>query len=100
VSAVERASWDILSRVGNHHGQVGVQCPKHLFEMIGSPVEVVGVRACVDRPGDIPSEGGNTFSMGLPHRTCGLRRPSARHQLANGRSSTLSLSHGSLRGLG
>jgi hypothetical protein len=94
VPAIEHATWDVLGRIGNDHGQVGVQRREDFFEMVSAPVEVIRIGAGIDSVGDIPGEGSDTFRVCLSHRRCGLRRPSARHQLANCRSNALSLSHG------
>src|SRR6516225_9405304 len=62
--------------------------------MIGTAIEVVRVDLSVNRVGNIAGEGSDEFSVRQPNRACGLRRPSARHELANGRSNTSSLGHG------
>src|SRR5207253_67566 len=93
-AAIERTTWDVLSCVGKDSPEVDVQRREYLFEMIGAAVEVVRTDLWIDRVGSIAGEGGNEFSVCQPHRICGLRRPSARHQLANCRSNALSLSHG------
>jgi hypothetical protein len=36
VRPIERATSDILSRISYDCGKVGVQCPKQLFQMIGT----------------------------------------------------------------
>jgi hypothetical protein len=59
-----------------------MQRPEQLFEMVGAGVEVVRIGAGIDRMGNIAGEGGDQFGVRQPHRTCGLWRSPARHQLA------------------
>src|SRR6516162_7764463 len=94
VTAVESATRDVLSRVADDYGKIGVQRGKHLFQVVGTAVEVVCVDPEVDRVGYIPGEGGDEFSVRQPHRICGLWRPSTRHQLADYCNNALSLGHG------
>src|SRR5262249_60706425 len=62
--------------------------------MVGAAVEILRIDVGIDRVRYIPGERCDEFDMRQPHRTCGLRRPSTRHQLADCGSNALSLGHG------
>src|SRR5262249_5012611 len=94
VTAIERTTGDALRRVGDDRGEIDVQRREHLLQMVGAAVEVLRISVSIDGVRHIPSEGCDEFDVRQPHRTCGLRRPSTRHQLADCCSNALSLSHG------
>jgi hypothetical protein len=71
-----------------------VQRREQLFQMVGAAIEVVRTDLGIDWAGNIAGEGRDEFGVRQPNRICGLRGPSARHQLANSRSNTVSLGHG------
>jgi hypothetical protein len=58
--------------------------------MVGAAVGVVRIDLGIDWVGNIAGDVRDQFAVCQSNRTCGLRRPSARHQLANGRSNTVS----------
>src|ERR1700730_9202224 len=62
--------------------------------MVSAGVEVVRINCGKYRVWDVPGEGGDEFGVRRLRGACRLRRPSARHQLANCRSNALSLGHG------
>src|SRR5262249_28876436 len=62
--------------------------------MVGAIVEILRIDVSIDWVRHIPGERCDEFCMRQPHRTCGLARPSMRHQLADCCSNTLSRSHG------
>src|SRR5262245_35089524 len=68
--------------------------------MVGAAVEILRINVGIDGVRHILSDGCDEFDVCQSHRTCGLRRPFTRHQLAACCSNTLSLGHGVLRGLG
>src|SRR5262249_49557001 len=94
VAAIKRAGWDVVRRVGDDRSEINVQRREYLLQMVGAAVEVLRIDVGVDRVRYVPSEGCDEFDVRRPHRTCGLRRPSTRHQLADCCSNALSLSHG------
>src|SRR5207245_1147082 len=91
---IERTTWDVVRRVGDDRGEICVQRREHLFQMVSAAVEILRIDVGIDRVRHIPGEGGDEFGVCRPQRTCGLRRPSTRHQLADCCSNALSLGHG------
>src|SRR5262249_2689460 len=94
VAVIERTTWDVVRRVGDDRGEIDVQRREHPFQMVGAGVEVLRIDVGIDRLRHIPGEGRDEFDVRQPHRTCGLRRPSTRHPLADCCSNTLSPGHG------
>src|SRR5437764_7856328 len=99
IAAIERATWYVLRR-DDDRGQIDMQRREHLFQMIGAVLEILRIDIDINGVRRIPGNGCDEFGMRQPHRTCGLLRPSTRHQLANCCSNTLGLSHGHLHWLG
>src|SRR5271166_162237 len=95
--AIDFATGNFLCNFGDDRGGIDVQRRENPLQMVGPPFKVL--RFGTDRRRRVASYGSDKLGVRGPW-TCGLRRLSARHQLANGRSNTLSLSHGASPWLG
>src|SRR5271166_1070367 len=92
--AIDFATGNFLGNFGDDRGGISVQRREYVLQVVGATLEGLPIGPGMDRARDIAREGGDEFDVRRLHRTCVLGRPSARHQLANGRSNTVSLGHG------
>ena len=67
----------------DHQREVAVRRGQHLFQVVGTAVELIGFDCHIDWVRRNCGEGGDQFGVRHLHRACGLRQPFARHQLAD-----------------
>src|SRR5271165_5648256 len=89
--AIDFATGNFFRNFGDDRGGIDVQRRENTLQMVGPPFKVLPFGA--ERRRRVASYGSDKLGVRGPW-TCGLRRLSARHQLANCRNNALSLRHG------